>query len=194
MEKTEYNYSALTNKIRAGVIKEAESTKKIESWFLPFHLLEVERFANELCDNHLEADREIVVLSVWFHDIGRLRGIDDKHDIFGAEEAKKILSQEGYSNEKINRVYEACYSHRCDEVKPKDIEAKILASADAMSHFTHGFYLRLFPYLGKEKTFEEVRDYIKKKLLRDYNDKIAFEEAKKNVKDKYEALLFCLTE
>lgn len=194
MEKINYNYSPLVNKIREAVTKEANDSKEIESWFLPFHILEVEHFANKLCDAHPEADREVVVLSVWFHDIGRFRGIEDDHDVYGAEESKKVLSQEGVSEEIIDKVYEACRSHRCDEIKPKEIEAKILATADAMSHFTHGFYPRLLPYLCKDRSYEEARDFINKKLLRDFNDKISFEEARNEIKDKYEAFLLSFKE
>lgn len=60
--------------------------------------MEVERFSNLLCYKFPEADRDIVVLGVWFHDIGRLRGHDEGHDVYGAEEAKRVLGSEGISS------------------------------------------------------------------------------------------------
>ena len=187
-----YKYSDLVNELRQKVTKEAKKSKYIGSWFLPHHLLEVERFANLLCDKHPEADRDIVGLGVWFHDIGRLRGHDDGHDIYGAEEAQKALSQEGFPAGKIKKVYEVCRSHRCKDVQPDSLEARILATADAMSHFTHSFYFRLFQFYKNEKSFDEIREIVRKKLERDFNDKIAFDEGRDEVREKYEAMKLVL--
>ncbi|NOY89498.1 MAG: HD domain-containing protein [FCB group bacterium] len=187
-----YKYSPLVLKLRKAIIEEAKKSKHISSWFLPRHLMEVERCANRLCDKYSQADRDIVCLGVWFHDIGRLRGYDKKHDIYGAEEARKILSQAGLPSAKIEKVYEVCRSHKCEDVQPKSLEAKILATADAMSHFMHTVYLRLFLYYQTEMTFDESRILIRKKLERDFNRKIFFKEVKNQLRKKYEAMRFVL--
>ena len=191
-EMKEYNYSPLITEIREAVIDEAKTTTKIDTWFLSQHLMEVERFANLLCDKFPEADRDIVGLGVWFHDIGRLRGQDEGHDVYGAEEAKKVLGDKGFDSEKTDRVYEVCRSHRCKDIKPESLEAKILATADAMSHFTHSFYFRLFQFYKDEKSFEEIREIVKKKLERDFNDKIYFEEGRDEVRERYGAMKLVL--
>lgn len=183
-----YKYSPIVLFLREKVIKEAKETTQIGDWFLSKHLMEVERFANLLCDKHPDADRDIVGFGVWFHDIGRLRGQDEGHDVYGAEEAKRVLIKEGVDTDKIKRVYEVCRSHGCKDVKPESLEAKILATADAMSHFTHSFYFRLFQYYKDELTFEEIKDKILQKLERDFNDKIAFDEGRDEVRKQYEAM------
>lgn len=188
----EYTYSPTVTKLRDSVIKEAQETEYIDDWFLPQHLMEVERFANLLCDKHPDADRDIVGLGVWFHDIGRLRGKDEGHDVYGAEEAKRLLGESGYPPDKIEMVYEVCRSHRCKDVKPESLEAKILATADAMSHFTHSFYFRLLQFYKDEKSFEEIREIVRNKLDRDYNDKIAFDEGREEVRAQYEAMKLVL--
>jgi len=190
--KKQYKYSPLVLKFRKEIIKEAKNSKHIGSWFLPQHLMEVERFANLLCDKYPQADRDIVGLGVWFHDIGRLRGYDAEHDVYGAEEVRKTLSQEDFPLEKIEKVYEVCRSHRCKDVQPESLEAKILATADAMSHFIHAFYFRLFQYYQSKMTFDEIKALARKKLERDFNTKLFFEEAKDEVREKYEAIKLVL--
>lgn len=184
-------YNPLTTQIRQLVIDEAKKSPYVDPWFLEQHLLEVEKYANVLCDKFPEADRNIVGLGVWFHDIGRLRNIDEGHDIYGAEESSKVLEGKA-SQEVIDRVYEVCRAHGCKDVKPVSVEAKILSTADAMSHFSHGFYMRLFQYLKDENSFEEIKDMINKKLERDFNDKIAFDEGREEVRGIYEAMKLIL--
>ncbi len=183
-----YKYSKIVTKNRKNIIDEAKASEHIEPWFLPQHLMEVERYGNILCDKFPKANRDAVILGVWFHDLGRLRGHDEAHDVYGAEEAKKTLTKDGYSNDKVALVYEICRAHRCKDVRPESLEAKILATADAMSHFTHSFYIRLFQAYKDELSFEEIKKNVLKKLDRDYNDKIAFDEGREEVRNRYEAM------
>lgn len=186
-EQEIYRYSPIVSRIRQEVMAEAKASEHIEKWFLPDHLLEVERSANWLCDLYSEADRDVVGLGVWLHDIGRLRGRDDDHDVYGAEEARKILAETAFPPEKIELIYEVCRSHRCKDVQPQSLEAKILATADAMSHFTHGFYFRLFDHYKDKMNFDELLILIRKKLERDFGQKMFFEEAREKIKGQYQA-------
>lgn len=183
-----YTYSSLVEAIRNETIERAQKSIYIDDWFLPEHLMEVERLANWLCDEVPEADRDVVALSVWFHDSGRLVGIDDGHDVYGANAANERLRTTGLSNEKIQLVVDACRAHRAEELKPESIEAKILATADAMSHFVSpNFYFRVFEHYRKSKSFEEALDTVSKKLDRDYLQKMFFTQAKEKIQPKYDA-------
>lgn len=191
-QSVNYRYSPFVNQIRENIIEEAKNSQNIEPWFLDEHLMEVEHLANLLCDDFQNADRDLVGLGVWFHDIGRLRGQDENHDVVGAEIAKETLLSNGVSKERAKRVYDICRSHRCSDVMPKSLEAKILATADAMSHFKHSFYIRLIPIYMEELTFEEAKLKVLKKINRDYKEKIAFDQARDAVKEKYVALRLIL--
>jgi len=180
------NIKQIVKIIRKQVIKEFKSSPK-RAWVIDSHLLVVEKFVNQLCDLYKKADREIVLLGVWFHDIGRIRKRNKDHDLYGAKEAKKILSQYNLPKEKIKLVYEACRAHCCKNIKPKSLEAKILATADAMSHLTNGFYLRLFFEKRFGENFEDNKKTVLKKLERDFNDKILLPKAKKIIEPLYEA-------
>ena len=91
-------------------------------------------------------------------------------------------------------VSEACRTHCCQDVKPKSLEAKILATAaDAMSHLANGFYLRLFFVRRFGENFEENKKAVLRKLERDFHDKILFPKAKKIVRPLYNAWKKILT-
>jgi len=62
-----------------------------------YHLLPVVEYAAklaEICD----VDKEIVELSAWLHDIGRIKFGARNHELTGAAEAERILKQFGYSD------------------------------------------------------------------------------------------------
>lgn len=62
-----------------------------------------------------------------------------------------------------------------------------MATADGMSHFFHGFYLRGLPHLTKTMGFEKAIEKGKEKLERDFNKKIFFDEAREKVRERYNA-------
>ena len=66
----------------------------------------------------------------------------------------------------------------------KKLGKKILASADAMSHYINDFYL-IIATTGKRNLLE--------KLKRDYNKKIFFDFAKKTIRKRHELLMELMT-
>jgi HD superfamily phosphodiesterase len=174
--------------VRDHIIEKAQSSKYIDHWFLEGHILVVEKMAAWLCKLYPQADKDIVGLAVWFHDVSRFEGKDEGHDLLGAKIAEKELSKMGFSKNKINQVKMACLSHRSKELKPATLEARILASADAMSHFVGGLYLRLVHKYAKEMGFEKAIEHLKRKLDRDYREKITFEEAQILIRERYKAI------
>lgn len=164
----------------------------IDTWFYSVHLLAVEKFAKQLLEKLPEADEEIVLLGVWLHDLQRIRGLNGDHAKTGAEEAEKVMKQFNYPDEKIEKVKNIILSHSCDtELMPTTIEGKILASADAMSHYTNDFYLIIAA--TKERDLAGYKKWALEKIEKDYNKKISFDFAKESIKDRYEALKKVLT-
>jgi hypothetical protein len=182
-----YPYSPQVETIRESILTKAKLSTHIEPWFVSEHILEVEKHANWLCDLYPQANRDAVGLAVWFHDIGRLEGIDDGHDQYGATEAQKVLFTNHFPQDTINLVTAACAAHRAEELKPVTIEAKILATADAMSHFIHSFYVRIIESRRKSNEFHQALALIKLKLDRDFNEKISLPEAKAKIEPIYDA-------
>lgn len=160
--------------IRDYVKSEIQNSPDCYEWFWDEHVSVVEKLAKELIKTQPSANVEIVLLSVYFH------------DLWGADFSKRYLTEHGFSEEIINGVYHSCMAHRVKEVMPETVEAKILATADALSHFENGFYMRIFYSWGKRMTdYQEMRNKLMKKIERDFNQKIFFTEAKKAVEPMY---------
>lgn len=155
-------------------------------WFYKTHLSAVEKNAKILLEKVSKADRDLVLLSVWLHDLQRIRKIEGNHAKVGAGEAKKVLEKYKYKEEIIKKVQEIILCHSCNsKLMPKTIEAKILATADAMSHYSNDFYLKI-AVMG-ERDIDSYKEWLNEKLDRNYNVKMYFPFAKKIVKKKHEA-------
>lgn len=127
-------------------------------------------------------------IAAWLHDIGRLPYTDKKnlnHHIIGARKAEKILRKLNCPKEKIEIIKQAIICHRgSNGQKPKSIEEKIIANADAMSHFD---VLPILYYWRAQQgdSFKKITDWVEKKYERNWNKKISLPEARKIVREKY---------
>lgn len=128
----------------------------------PEHVAAVEKLASEMVMDFPEVDTNVLLLSVWLHDIGAFLGERDLHDINSEKETRVFLAELGLNIEMIDKIAHCVRAHRCNDVKPETIEAKILAVADSASHMVAGPYLDMKEKYGKE--------YVVGKLERDYRD------------------------
>lgn len=160
-------------------------------WFYDNHLLAVEKSANFLLKKLPKADKEIVLLGVWLHDIQRVRKIKGDHQKIGAIEAKKIMLEYGYSLDIIKKVTGIILSHSCKNLMPTTLEEKVLANADAMAHYSNNFYLQI-AVLG-QRSLEEFKIWALEKLARDYNQRMFFPFAKKEIKKRHDILMQLFT-
>jgi len=148
------------------------------------HVEEVAKWADFLCDKNKDADREVVMLSVWLHDVGHYplpTKID--HAARGQRLAKQFLSQEKYDSSKIQQVLHCVRSHRCKDIMPQTIEAKIIACADSASHFTDSMYMDM----AKDDKKAKVPLRVYGKIERDYRDASIFPGVKKSLTPLYMA-------
>jgi uncharacterized protein len=172
-----------TEKIKELVGRECKESKFIDDWFFEEHLQIVEKNAKWILKQVPEADEEVVLLGAWLHDMQRVRNIKMEHQEGGAREAEKIMKKFDYSEEIIEKVKNIILSHSCNKVMPLTIEGRVLATADAMAHYTGSFFLRIA--LQGDMTVEEYKEWAMKKLDKNYNAKISFDFAKKEVKDRH---------
>lgn len=147
-------------------------------------MIEAERWAKYLFKKYPEADEEVVLLSVWLHDLGYYP-IPTKIDqaVRSEERAKNFLEKENYSKEKIKKVFHCVRSHRSRDIIPDSLETKIIARIDSTSHMTTSMY---FDMAEEDKTSKkEFRVYAK--MNRDYQDLNSFPEIKKELTGIYKA-------
>ena len=147
----------------------------------PHHVEHVEQWVNRCLKICPDADEEIVLLSVWLHDIGHADGdYGQDHAIKSEREARRFLADIGLAPERIEAVAHCVRAHRCRDVPPRTIEAKILAVADSASHMSDLTYLEMLQD-GVSK------GSILEKLERDYRDVGVFPEMKDELATIYRA-------
>lgn len=154
--------------------------------YLPRHVGEVERWAIKILQNYPEADEEIVRLSVWLHDIGHTTGDrETDHALQSAVEAERFLSASGLAPDRVEQVVHCVRAHRCRDVQPETIEAKVLAVADSAGHMTDVNYI--------VHASDGLRDYALEKLERDYRDAGLLPEVQREITPLYKAWKQLLT-
>ncbi|MFA5076746.1 MAG: HD domain-containing protein [Patescibacteria group bacterium] len=132
------------------------------------HIYHTVRYAQKMA-RATGANREIVTLAAWFHDVGSLLGDYQNHHRSGAAYAAKYLNQLKYPPTKIKQIEHCILAHRGSlKIARRTLEAKCVADADAMSHFAD--YKLLF-HVAKQ--FGEIgpaaNRFVLAKLDRSYN-------------------------
>jgi len=170
--------------IKKQIQKECEQDKIMKGWWFEAHLLGVEKFAKELLRKFPKADKEVVMLGVWLHDLQRIHRIKGDHEKIGAREAVKVMKEYGYDPKTIRGVEDIILAHSCEKRMPSSLEGKILATADGMSHYYNDFFLKI-AVLG-QRDAKEYKKWLAEKLDRNYNRKLFFPFAKKKIKSRHE--------
>ena len=164
--------------------------------FYKMHQLEVIKSAELLLKNYPQADKNIVIISCWFHDIrhfqangeGEINAVKPLHHIDGAVEARKILNGYKIEESDIEKIVRCIERHRnSGKYIPENIEEKIVACADALSHFYSIFFLTFFKFHPSVSFDEMVPNQIQK-LERDWRDVNMLPEAGELVKERYKIL------
>ena len=130
---------------------------------LPKHVAVLEKWAIHLLEKRPEANKDILLTAVWLHDIGQLVGDrEEDHAVTSERVTLEFLASLGVEKDVIYKIAHCVRAHRCKDVQPQTIEAKILAAADSASHFTDFVYISMMENKSKKDTVE--------KLARDYRD------------------------
>lgn len=144
------------------------------------HLPEVERWAKNLLKKYPQADEEVVLIAVWFHDLGHYPiPTDIDHAIRGEKRAKEFLEKENYPKDKMDKVLHCIRSHSYLDVMPESIEAKIVVFADAASHMTDSRYFDMAKY--DKESDSKFRVYAK--IAHNYEALSVFPEDQKELKE-----------
>ena len=114
-----------------------------------------------------DADKEVVLLGVWLHDIGILvNGLDTDHAVTGEVETKRFLKEIGANNNLIEKVSHCVRAHRNRDISPRTLEAKIVAVSDSASHMLEPVYVDIACRGELEEGVSKLeRDYRDIKLL-----------------------------
>jgi HD superfamily phosphohydrolase YqeK len=171
-----------------------------QAWTL--HINSVVKYS-KLLAKYYKADINVCEISAWLHDIIKMRNTINSnkiagknmknkkgknHHIHGSKEAVRILTDLNYPKEKISKIEHCILTHSSDKkYVPKTLEAKIVASADALSHFDN-FILMIEYHLRKNKnSIAKTKISVLKKYKVAWS-KLFLPKAKEIAKPKYDAI------
>lgn len=164
--------SEITEKIKQELLIRCEKSKEKDGYdFWDEHIKYVVENARKLAKQY-GADIEIVELGALLHDIAMPSeyGEREEHHIYGAEIAEQLLAELEYPKDRIERVKNCVLNHRGTKDRPRNtIEEQCVADADAIAHFDCIPTLFALAYKEMNLSIADGKEYIRKKLERDYN-------------------------
>lgn len=158
-----------------------------------FHFGPVVKYANELAEE-LGADKEIVTVAGWLHDIGSIIDGRENHHITGAKIAEQKLKEFNYPAEKIELVKKCILNHRGSLNNNREsIEEIVVAEADVLSNFDNigGLFKAAYEYEGL--TQGEAHASVLKKLENKYNQ-LHLDKSKELIGPRFEAAKLLLSD
>ncbi len=151
------------------------------------HLIDVVRHARALAAE-LDADREVIEIAALLHDYAAIADPEliAEHHVHGARLAREILAGYGYPDDGIEAVRACILSHRGSREVPRaTIEARIVASADAMAHIDNVPALLHVAFTRRGLGIDEGVAWVLEKLGRSWAKLMP--EARARTRDRYEA-------
>ncbi len=161
-----------------------EEMPKLLGDILSKHLQIMPKWTEKILTMYSEADPEIVGIAAWFHDIGYLdceNFSEDDHAVYSERRVIDFLVDRSYPQDNLEKIAHCIRAHRCRDIQPITLEAKIIAVADSASHLTDYAYINLIQL--------ESREYALQKLKRDYRDLGLLPEVKAELNQLYAAWL-----
>jgi len=154
------------------------------TWIFPNHIDIAVDFARQLAEKY-GADGEVVMLGALLHDAGlaykRESADPTGHENRSIKYAQEFLPKYGYEKALINEVVE-CIEATEPEVEPATLEAKIVRSADAMSHMLSVHYLAKAVFAPD---WEAGISFVEKKIEKDFG-KVCLDDERELVRPVYE--------
>jgi uncharacterized protein len=151
------------------------------------HFKSVVMYAEQLAEKR-GANKEIVLVSAWLHDIASIKGSYEDHHIVGQKYAEEFLRKNNYPEEKIKQVKHCIYAHRGSKSIPREtIEAECVSDADAMSHFNTIASLFYLAIKTMDLNADDANIFVKEKLQRSYNKLTPIGKAL--IQDKYDSVM-----
>lgn len=168
------------------------SGRKMGRWMWEHHVQWVMERGEQLAQKY-QADVGMVTVAALLHDLGDvwLERTDPYFDTRSEDEAKLILKEAGYDVAQIDSILtDIIAPHSCyPDNLPQTLEAKVLATADALFHLETDFYVQFaFMNIPAGKSYAEWIAWAREKVERDYEVKVFFEDEKKQIYSRYEAL------
>lgn len=161
-------------------------------WLADNHVFVVADFASELAQKY-GANGELARAAALLHDIAdvRMERKNEHHETESLSIARQLMQDAGYTDDEIELVVDdAIRYHSCHgDERPASMEGKILSTADSMAHLKTDFYIYATWAFGHDhRTLEMVKAWTLKKIERDLNNKMFFDDIRKELVLDYERI------
>lgn len=160
-------------------------------WSYDNHVLVVAGLAEKIAKSQ-GANVEFAVAGALLHDIADavMARKRPEHETESLAMADNLLQESGFSMEDTDHILrEIIKPHSCDPELPKALEGKVLATADGTAHFVTDFYpLFCWRHYGPKDDYVAFKEWVMRKLEKDFTKKFFFDDVKKEIQPKYEAL------
>lgn len=182
----------LEEEVRALYQQKNPERAKWADWLADNHVFVVADFATRLAQEH-GANKELARAAALLHDIAdaTMERTNAQHEEESLKIARELMHEVGYKEDEIKLVVDdAIRYHSChDDERPESIEGQILATADSMAHLKTDFYIYAAWAFGVEqKTLEAVKAWTLKKIERDLNSKMFFDDIRQELVPDYERI------
>lgn len=161
-------------------------------WLYQNHVFVVVNNAKKLAGEK-GANAELTQVAAMLHDIAdtKMERHEAQHEAESLKMARELMEECGYTPEEITLVVDdAIALHSCHgDERPSSKEGLVLATADALAHLDTDFYIYATWARGKENNpLEEVKAWVLKKIERDFNNKVCFEDVREQTRPSYEMI------
>lgn len=161
-------------------------------WLADNHVFVVADYATELAKKH-GANEELARAAALLHDIAdvKMKRKDEQHEEESLKIARELMQEAGYNDDEIKLVVDdAIRYHSCHgDERPKSVEGQILSTADSMAHLKTDFYIYATWAFGYDhRTLEVVKAWTLKKIERDLNNKMFFDDVRQELVPDYERI------
>lgn len=182
----------LEDRVRSLYAEKNPNRADWADWLAENHVFVVANYASALA-KRFGANEELARAAAILHDIAdvKMSRFDEAHATVSLELARELMQNAEFSEDEIRLVVDdGIRYHSChDGERPESLEGKILATADSIAHLASDFYIYAVHVFTKDgKSLDEIKGFAHKKIERDFNDKILFDEIKNEYRTHYEQL------
>jgi putative nucleotidyltransferase with HDIG domain len=160
-------------------------------WAYPNHVLVVAGLTERLAKAH-GANVELAVAGALLHDVADavMARKSPDHEAQSLTLAEKLLRESGFSDKDTKFILtEVIKPHGCNDLMPTTLEGKVMASADGAAHFLTDFFLLFcWRHYGPKDDYQAFKAWALVKMEKHYHRKLFFEDIKREVTPRYEAL------
>jgi putative nucleotidyltransferase with HDIG domain len=161
-------------------------------WLADNHVFVVADFATELAQKH-GANEELARAAALLHDIAdvRMERKNEQHEEESLKIARNLMQATDYKEDEVALVVDdAIRFHSCHgDERPESAEGQILSTADSMAHLKTDFYIYATWAFGcDQRPLEDVKAWALKKIERDLNNKMFFDDVREELVPDYERI------